>query len=215
MRRLIEELLDMTFKKAAKPIDPIHTFSANEISEAIRFMKKGEHMGKIVVKMPEDPRSIVSAKATETSLLSDEATYLVVGGLGGLGKSVTRWMVERGARKFCFLSRSAGQSDKDKAFLAELESQACTAVAVPGSVADMDDVKKAIDLSPSPIAGILQMSMVIKVSLDLSNQAVERKTDQLLRIALHSKPATKTGDSFMTARSRGHGTYTTPSWTRI
>lgn len=154
----------MSFKKAAKPIEPIHTFSADRISDAIRFMKKGEHMGKIVITMPEDTKSIVSTKAPESSLLSDTATYLVVGGLGGLGKSVTRWMIERGARNFCFLSRSAGQSEKDKSFLVELESQGCKAIAVTGSVAEMEDVKRAMDLSPSPIAGVLQMSMVIRVS---------------------------------------------------
>jgi len=74
----------------------------------------------------------------------------MVGGLGGLGKSVARWMVERGARSFCFLSRSAGMSDQDQAFFKELESQGCSVATVAGSVAEMAHVEKAIEISPTP-----------------------------------------------------------------
>jgi aryl carrier-like protein len=127
-------------------------------------MKKGEHIGKIVITMPDNPADIAATKVNSGRLFSDTATYLVVGGLGGLGRSVTRWMVEKGARNFCFLSRSAGDQDKHGLFLEEIRSQGCQAVAVSGSVAEMADVQKAIETSPSRIAGVLQMSMVLRVS---------------------------------------------------
>ena len=165
MYSLTDQLLDLSGNGHIKPIGPIHTFPAQKIPEAIRFMKKGEHMGKIVITMPEDPRDLSASKVeSKSALLSDTGTYLLVGGLGGLGKSVVRWMIEKGARNFTFLSRSAGTSTKDQFFLKEIESQGCRAVAVAGSVADMADVRRAIDLSPSRIAGVLQMSMVIRVS---------------------------------------------------
>ncbi|PFH62884.1 hypothetical protein XA68_11440 [Ophiocordyceps unilateralis] len=149
-------------KGHVKPIQPIHQFSAEKLPDAVRFMRSGDHIGKIVVTIPQDPTSIPSTKLADTSFLSDSPTYLLVGGLGGLGKGVTRWLVEKGARNFCFLSRSAGASDNDQHFFKELEAQGCRVAAVAGDVADRAHVQKAIQSAPTSIGGVLQLSMVLR-----------------------------------------------------
>lgn len=146
-----------------KPIQPIHSFSMDDISEALQFLKKGKHIGKIVLSVPESPELIPAATHHEPNLLSPVSTYLMVGGLRGLGRAVVRWMFEKGARSFCFLSRSAGSTTDDKEFLFELESLGCRATVVTGTVVDVTDVQRAIAESPTPIAGVLQMSMVLRV----------------------------------------------------
>lgn len=64
-----------------KPIQPIHHFSADNAADAVRFMRTGEHMGKIVVNIPEDPTAIKFTKLVQTTLFSDTSTYLLIGGL--------------------------------------------------------------------------------------------------------------------------------------
>lgn len=120
-------------------------------------------MGKIVVKMPENDEDLPAVDALDRFKLSPEASYLLIGGLGGLGRSIGTWMVENGARHLTYLSRSAGQSDSDKAFLEELKVQGCSITAVRGSVAVIDDVKHAVALCPRPVKGVIQMSMVLRV----------------------------------------------------
>ena len=164
----MDQMHKLLADEEVNPIRPIHVFPPEKIPEAMRFMKKGEHIGKIVIAMPENPVDISATRKASASILSATSSYLIVGGLGGLGKPIARWMVERGARNFCFLSRSAGSSQKDQLFLEELRSLGCTAVAVAGSVADMQSIQKAIDLAPSKIAGVLQMSMVIRVRIGSS-----------------------------------------------
>ncbi|RDA94924.1 hypothetical protein CP533_0174 [Ophiocordyceps camponoti-saundersi (nom. inval.)] len=159
---LVSQFLGFLAKGQIKPVQPIHQFSAKNIADAVRFMRSGEHIGKIVITVPEDPTEIPSTKLADMSCLSDTSSYLLVGGLGGLGKGVTRWLVEKGARNFCFLSRSAGTSEGDKAFFKELEEQECRVSAVAGSVADMADVHKAVEAAPTPISGVLQLSMVLR-----------------------------------------------------
>jgi NAD(P)-dependent dehydrogenase (short-subunit alcohol dehydrogenase family) len=88
---------------------------------------------------------------------------LLVGGLGGLGRSVATWMVENGARNLIFLSRSARDSQENHSFLEELHSQDCQTQLVAGSVSNMSDVQRAINLATKPLAGVIQMSMVLKV----------------------------------------------------
>ncbi|KAF7548169.1 hypothetical protein G7Z17_g7234 [Cylindrodendrum hubeiense] len=182
-QRLLQRTSDMLQSGKIQPIDPIKVFDAADIEASFRYMQKGTHLGKIVVAIPENARSLpVSLKPPQTEL-NPSATYLLVGGLGGLGRAVATWMVERGARHLLFFSRSAGQSPRDQAFFQELQSQGCTAQAVRGSVTDRADVERVMASAPAdnPINGVLQMSMVLRdkpfADMDLAdwNTAVKPK----------------------------------------
>jgi hypothetical protein len=65
-------------------------------------MKKGQHIGKIIITIPQDSKDIIATTAHQTSLLSSTSTYLLIGGLGGLGKEVARWMVEKSPGVYAF-----------------------------------------------------------------------------------------------------------------
>lgn len=140
-------------------------FEANKIQDAFRFMQKGSHIGKIVVSMPDNPDTLPAVGQKHELSLKSNASYLLVGGLGGLGRAVSTWMAEHGARNLVYLSRSAGKSSSDQAFFAELESLGCSVQAFAGNVSVLSDVKRAIEGATFPVAGVLQMSMVLKVSI--------------------------------------------------
>lgn len=101
--------------------------------------------------------------------LDPEASYLLTGGLGGLGKALALWMVERGARSLVFLSRSAGQSDGDQTFFEELKTLGCSVAAIPGKAQDMGDVKKATAMAENPIRGVIHLAMVLRVWIPVLN----------------------------------------------
>ncbi len=143
------------------------------MTEAFRYMQKGVHIGKVIIRMPEKHDEIQAAGRTKPVTFSDKSSYLLVGGLGGLGRAIATWMVECGARNLIFLSRSAGKSSQDQAFLHELQSQGCHAIAVAGSVTDMADVQMAVQSAQKPLAGVLQMSMVLKVRINLMDNSIE------------------------------------------
>ena len=146
-----------------KPIQPTTLFEASQIEDAFRYMQKGQHIGKIVVRMPTPAHDLPSTSKIQDLVLRPDVSYLLVGGLGGLGKSVSSWMVEKGAKHLLFLSRSAGESTKDRLFIDELASQKCSVQVFAGSVADLEDVKNVVENAGRPIAGVLQMSMVLRV----------------------------------------------------
>jgi NAD(P)-dependent dehydrogenase (short-subunit alcohol dehydrogenase family) len=100
------------------------------------------------------------------------ASYLLVGGLGGLGRAIAVWMVEPGARHLVFLSPSAGARPIHNELIHELESMGCSVQLVRGSVSDLEDVKKAVAAAivMAPLKGVYQMSMVLR------DQAFSRMT---------------------------------------
>lgn len=163
--RLLREFEDWNKEGKIAPIRPTRVFDAGDVVEALRYMQTGTHIGKILLRMPGSVANRrCEAKEIQVELENDDV-YLLVGGLGGLGRAIATWMWERGARNFVFLSRTAGVSDADRAFLAELRELGCTACAVAGSVADSLDVQRALSqCAGRRLAGVVQLSMVLRVS---------------------------------------------------
>ncbi|KAK6827388.1 polyketide synthase [Apiospora arundinis] len=97
--------------------------------------------------------------------LDPSASYLLVGGLGGLGRSVAIWMAQRGARNLTLLSRSLGDASTDsreRDFVRMLGGMGCTVQLIRGSVTSAEDVAHAIDQSPNPVKGMIHMAMVLR-----------------------------------------------------
>lgn len=163
-KKILQQFNKYYEKGAIKSITPVKHFEAEDIIEAFRYMQKGQHIGKIVVSMPEDPSKLQSAAKPQAVKFKSDRTYLLVGGLGGLGKSVSNWIVENGARHIMYLSRSAGESEQDKRFIREIESQGCAVQAIKGSVTSLQDVYRAVEQATMPIAGVFLMTMVLRVS---------------------------------------------------
>lgn len=127
-------------------------------------MQSGNHMGKIVIKMPDEGTELPLSNPKPHSSLRSDAAYLLVGGLGGLGQAISNWMVEHGARHLIYLSRSAGLVEQHKQFVRELEVQGCQVTLVPGDVTNISDVQRAINSTRLCVRGLIQMSMVLNVS---------------------------------------------------
>jgi shikimate 5-dehydrogenase len=92
-------------------------------------MQQGKHIGKIVISMRDtDGRVKIDTepvKAAKEPDLDSSASYLLVGGLGGLGRAVSRHLVDHNARRLVYLSRNAGTGTEDRDFIQELESMGC------------------------------------------------------------------------------------------
>ena len=160
---LFRRFIELCEEGKINPIRPLTRFSATKITDAFRYMQQGVHMGKILAEMPQDPGELARTKSEASVSFSPHVSYLLVGGLGGIGRAISTWVVENGARHLVYLSRSAGRSEGDKSFLEELQAQGCSAVCVQGSVAELADVETAVAKCPKPIAGVLQLSMSLMV----------------------------------------------------
>ncbi|EUC40640.1 hypothetical protein COCMIDRAFT_9515 [Bipolaris oryzae ATCC 44560] len=162
--RLLREIAELRSAGHIQPIQPIKNFGVTEIAEAFRYMQKGTHIGKITVTMPEDPKVFkdITCKKQHPKLdVHPDYSYLLVGGLGGIGRSIALSLVLNGAKHLIFISRS-GRSSKNEHFLQELEVLGCSVQVLAGSAADLDLVKHAAKTATKPIRGVIQLAMVLK-----------------------------------------------------
>ena len=95
--------------------------------------------------------------------LVPDATYLITGGLGGLGLLVARWMVERGAKHLVLLGRSAASETANQT-LSQLKQLGVKVVLAQVDVSSQEEVAKVIadiDRSLPPLRGIVHLAGVL------------------------------------------------------
>ena len=185
-------------------------FEADDIGSAFRHMQTGRHIGKIVVKMPEVPHSLKYKPIEKRYIFSPTRSYLLVGGFGGIGRVLATWMVTNGARHLVIMSRSAGQSESDQAYVKELESQGCTVAIVHGSVEDAESVEQAVSASEHELAGIVNLSLVLQVGLPSFQTILESVLKLPARTNSSRTCHTRNGWHPKARKSAVHGTCTTP-----
>ncbi|OGM47171.1 polyketide synthase [Aspergillus bombycis] len=175
-------IVDLYKQGTIHPIRPVKTFPLNELQDAFRYLQTGQHIGKLVLQFSASTDLPVATRVPVLELRGDRA-YLLVGGMRGIGASIARWMVYQGAKRLVFLSRSAGKRDEDKALVRELSDMGCKVLTFAGDVAHMATVQRVISSVTTPIAGVIQLAMVLAdtgvldMDLETWNTALRPKVD--------------------------------------
>ncbi|KAL0929727.1 polyketide synthase [Colletotrichum truncatum] len=101
---------------------------------------------------------------TMSCCLSDDAAYLLVGCLGGLGRSLTKRMMELGARNFVFVSRSGADKTEAAQVVEEIKKAGASADVFRADVSDEVAIRKVIDqvVAKRQIRGVVHAAMVLK-----------------------------------------------------
>lgn len=163
-------MLDLYKDGSIHPISPVAKFHPSEIKEAFHQLSASRRMGAAYVEFPQDSTTFPADFAVPEDLsFKADRTYLLVGGLGGLGRSAAMYLAERGACHFIFLSPSASKHAAVYAsFLRELDALGCSYQIVTGSVENLTTVETIVANSPKPIAGVLHLPVVVRVCSSLA-----------------------------------------------
>ncbi|KAF2490207.1 hypothetical protein BU16DRAFT_470125 [Lophium mytilinum] len=182
--RLLEDTVALWNKKVIGVTTPFTTYNFGELESSFRLLQSGKHIGKVV--LTSDPSHKVQAlpKQRTAHKFCRESSYVLAGGLGGLGRSMALWMVSQGARNIIFLSRSGAASDEAKKTVKELEELGCKVRAfacdINSKTALESTLAQCVRDMP-PIGGCVQGAMQLRdsslelMTVDQYNQAVNPK----------------------------------------
>jgi len=129
---------------------PHRAFDFDDAPAAFRYMAQARHTGRVVLRIA--PR-----------VARPDATYVVTGGLGAVGLSVARWLVERGARQLVLVGRSAPTGDAAAA-IDELRALGATVVAWQADVSEREQVAalvRAIRETMPALRGVVHAAGVV------------------------------------------------------
>ncbi len=149
VRGIFAGLVDEVASRAVLPL-PIEPFALEDAVAAFRHMAMARHMGKVVL-----TPTVPSARRAFT--VRADGTYLITGGLGGLGLAVAERLAAAGARTLVLLGRHAPGADAS-AVLARIRA---TGARVETCAADVSDgaavqaVWRDVLTSLPPLRGIV------------------------------------------------------------
>jgi NAD(P)-dependent dehydrogenase (short-subunit alcohol dehydrogenase family) len=148
--RLLTDVATAAAAGSLRPL-PVTTFPATGVIDAFRHMQQARHIGKIAVVHGRVPA------------VRADATYLITGGLGGVGLSTARWLVAHGARSVVLVGRRA-PSDDACVRLGELEAAGARVTTVQADVSCAADVARLFgDVLPAlpPLRGVFHGALVL------------------------------------------------------
>ncbi len=150
---LFQELLPAFEQGELSPL-PLTEFPIEGAEAAFRFMSQARHIGKIV---------LVHRHAHPGAPVQPDATYLVTGGLGGLGRSAAAWLAERGAKHLVLVGRSEPDAAA-QAFCEELAVDGAEVRLVQADVSDLGQVERLLgEISETmpPLRGVIHAAGVL------------------------------------------------------
>ncbi len=142
-----------------------------EAGAALRFMRSARHLGKIVV---------TKSPLAQNSLRADR-TYLITGGLGGIGCAVANWLADHGAGTIVLNGRRAPAAEAEET-IQVLRARGVNVVVELADVTDtgaIDQMLDRIDQNLPPLAGVVHSVGVLSDGA-LTNQNWSR-FEQVLR----------------------------------
>ncbi|CAL8146754.1 unnamed protein product [Orchesella dallaii] len=161
--RIFKSLAELQRKNLVKPI-PYVRFDTLNVGDALEFMQQAKHIGKIVCRMPEMRNEGAEIKVF-TPLFNETSTYLITGGLGGIGFVVCQWMVSNGAKHVLLAGRSPPAVAIQQR-INKMNSQSANVIAVQLDVGNFEQCKHLIqiqirEMNLPPLKGVMHCAAVL------------------------------------------------------
>ena len=151
---------------------PSEVYSLKNLSLAMRRLSAAKHIGKVVIQLREADGALLPScrqlPFTPHRLLRADASYLVVGGTGGLGLCVSEWLAEHGARHLLLASRSGRVHEEDRLVLERLAARGVDVELAAVDAADRAALERCLDgyrATHPPLRGVLHTAMVLRDGL--------------------------------------------------
>ncbi|TXC66085.1 SDR family NAD(P)-dependent oxidoreductase [Piscinibacter aquaticus] len=169
------ELVGQIFSRVLKEIEsgvlpwlPCTTFPFEKAADAFRYMAQARHIGRVVFRHRVEPRRL------EQPVVPD-ATYLITGGLKGLGLLAAQWLAGEGARHLLLVGRSAPDEAAARA-LDDLRSEGVQVEVLAADIGTAQGVQRvmdALDGGNPRLGGVIHCAAVLDDGV-LARQSLER-----------------------------------------
>lgn len=157
---LLQEIMHMIQQGDVNPL-PVKNFSISEVEQAFRYIQQAKHIGKVALTFSNDCNS--------TPLVRTDASYLITGGLGGLGLNILSWLANKGAKHIVLTSRSK-VNETAKEIIAKLIKQGVKIDVVQADISKYEDVQQVLSLCNN-IKGVIHAAGIIEDGLVSSQSA--------------------------------------------
>ncbi|WP_170319936.1 type I polyketide synthase [Polyangium spumosum] len=173
-RVILRDIVGLVEKKVFAPL-PTIVFPASRAADAFHDLAQAKHIGRLAIAMKDSSVRIEPLHTAEAVALRPDRSYLITGGLTGLGLSLASWLVERGARHVALVGRRTPNAEAERAIAAMREAGADVFVASV-DVSRREELAalfSTLDVAMPKLAGVVHAAAVLDdhTLLDLSGDS--------------------------------------------
>ncbi|PYH44099.1 putative polyketide synthase [Aspergillus saccharolyticus JOP 1030-1] len=166
--RDLERVMELVGEGLVQPAWPLQVRDIGEVNEVFREVQLGDAVGKFVFEVRKESKVQATCDTRPSFYFEPNATFVIAGGLGGIGRATARWLVERGARNLILLSRFGPRTEEGRLLVQELQNQGVRVETPACDITDktrMQEVFRGLAARMPPIQGAFQMSIIARDSL--------------------------------------------------
>jgi len=193
----VRELLSTVYRLTAEGVLPMPEsthYPLAEAATAIRVMGAAEHTGKLLLDIPQVGRSSVVLPPEQAHVFRADGSYVITGGLGGLGLFLAEKMANAGAGRIVLSSRSA-PSQKALETIELVRAIGSDVVVECGDIAEAGTAERLVAAATAtglPLRGVLHAAAVVEDATlaNITDELVERDWAPKVHGAWHLHQAT-------------------------
>ncbi|MGW7349355.1 SDR family NAD(P)-dependent oxidoreductase, partial [Streptomyces sp. NPDC054854] len=170
--RIQEMLVEISalFERGVTTSAPIRAWDVRRGADALRFLREGRNIGKVVLTVPQ--------------ALDPSGTVLITGGTSGLGALFAKHLVERhGVRDLLLVSRRGARAEGVAGLMADLEAAGATVRVEACDVADRNQLASLLGTLGKPLtavvhaAGVLDDGVIESMTVEQIERVMRPKVD--------------------------------------
>lgn len=191
LKRIVIKVTELLEQGKLQPILSVGVYPFSQAQQVFQALQEHHEAGQQkCVLVPRDEDMVMAppyhGPASRTIFKSD-ATYLIVGGTGGLGRGMARWMVQNGACNIVLLSRSATITPAVEKLVNEAKQSGAQVLVRKCNVAVEAEVSALLGWIAAsagmlpPVRGVIHSAMVLhdvlfeKMTFDQYTAVIESK----------------------------------------
>jgi acyl transferase domain-containing protein/NAD(P)-dependent dehydrogenase (short-subunit alcohol dehydrogenase family)/acyl carrier protein len=159
--RLLGEIAQLLETRQLSPL-PVASFAAEAAADAMAALDNASRIGKVVLEFKAPKVRVV--QGLNTQVIRPQRSYLVTGGLGGLGLEIMRWLAAQGAESIVLIGRSQPSAEALQQIEA-VRAKGITVTTLQADVAEAADITKvlrAIEEKLPALAGVIHSAGVLE-----------------------------------------------------
>jgi NADPH:quinone reductase-like Zn-dependent oxidoreductase/NAD(P)-dependent dehydrogenase (short-subunit alcohol dehydrogenase family)/SAM-dependent methyltransferase/aryl carrier-like protein len=163
-QEILQEVMRLWLGEKIQEARPTHVSEYGQLKEGMRLLQTGKSIGKMTLIPGSSPVSVLPERLPPL-VLDPNASFILAGGLGGIGRSIALKLARMGAKHLIFLSRSVTVHEAGQNTIAKLEALGCTSHVFQCDISDNARLRKvfaSIKEDLPPVKGCIQCCFVLR-----------------------------------------------------
>ncbi|KAJ4245551.1 Highly reducing polyketide synthase gpy1 [Fusarium torreyae] len=156
--KLLHQVIDMVERRDIDVDMPVSVAGLHSLQSAFSTLLEDNQLKQVVSFANVGDDQLIKTRP-RTSCFNGYKTYIITGGLGGLGRAIAVWMASYGARNLILATSSVSRAMESDDLLQQLSSYGCNARVEVCDVGDFAAVERLVATIETPVGGVIHSAL--------------------------------------------------------